>query len=196
MKGRYGMITFKCPHCGKAFRVEDSAAGKHAKCPGCGKQIQVPAGSTPKTSTPLGSPPARAKTPSPTDKVSPDNPEKMVADWLGPPAPPVAPLEPSADSNLPQLDKVHSSSSSGQVSVESEYPQGTKKDSTHPTSRTYVPPKETNATPYIVSGVFCGVVVLVGIGLFASGILQIGRPKTGRITPSVESEKDAVCARY
>ena len=34
--------------------------------------------------------------------------------------------------------------------------------------------------------------VLVGIGLFASGILQIGRPKIERIAPSVESEKDAV----
>ena len=36
------MIQFKCPHCAKAFRVEDSYAGKSAKCAGCGKRITVP----------------------------------------------------------------------------------------------------------------------------------------------------------
>jgi DNA-directed RNA polymerase subunit RPC12/RpoP len=37
------MIQFKCPGCGKAFRVDDSAAGKHAKCQACGQNIRVPA---------------------------------------------------------------------------------------------------------------------------------------------------------
>ena len=37
------VIQFKCPHCAKAFRVDDSLAGKHAKCSGCGQRIEVPA---------------------------------------------------------------------------------------------------------------------------------------------------------
>jgi hypothetical protein len=62
----------------------------------------------------------------------------------------------------------------------------------HSAGDTYVPREKTNSTPYIVCGVVFGVVALVGIALFASGILQIGRPKIERIAPSVASEKDAV----
>ena len=36
------MIQFKCPHCEKAFRLNDSYAGKSAKCAGCGQRIMVP----------------------------------------------------------------------------------------------------------------------------------------------------------
>ena len=36
------MIQFKCARCAKAFRVDDSYAGKHAKCSGCGQEIVVP----------------------------------------------------------------------------------------------------------------------------------------------------------
>ncbi len=36
------MIQFKCPHCAKAFRVDDSYAGKQTKCAGCGQRITVP----------------------------------------------------------------------------------------------------------------------------------------------------------
>jgi len=35
------MIRFECPGCGKAFQVEDSAAGKSAKCNACGQQIEI-----------------------------------------------------------------------------------------------------------------------------------------------------------
>ena len=37
------MIRFNCPGCGRAFQVDDSLAGKHAKCRACGQRMQVPA---------------------------------------------------------------------------------------------------------------------------------------------------------
>jgi len=46
-KGRCGVIQFSCPGCGKAFRVDDSSAGKHAKCRACGQRMQVPAAEPP-----------------------------------------------------------------------------------------------------------------------------------------------------
>lgn len=36
------MIHFNCPHCDKAIRVRDEAAGRKDKCLGCGETIQVP----------------------------------------------------------------------------------------------------------------------------------------------------------
>lgn len=36
------MIHFNCPHCDKAIRVRDEAAGRKGKCLGCGATIQVP----------------------------------------------------------------------------------------------------------------------------------------------------------
>jgi predicted Zn finger-like uncharacterized protein len=36
------MIEFTCPHCGKAFRVKDEAAGKQGKCPACQETVEVP----------------------------------------------------------------------------------------------------------------------------------------------------------
>ncbi|MEI8373942.1 MAG: DUF4282 domain-containing protein [Planctomycetota bacterium] len=43
------MLQFNCPSCRKAFRVEDSFAGKLAKC-SCGQQIAVPGVSVPQSS--------------------------------------------------------------------------------------------------------------------------------------------------
>jgi DNA-directed RNA polymerase subunit RPC12/RpoP len=36
------MITFRCEHCGKQFRVEDKFAGRQTTCRGCGGEIQIP----------------------------------------------------------------------------------------------------------------------------------------------------------
>lgn len=36
------MIHFNCPHCDKAIRVRDEAAGRKGKCLGCVETIQVP----------------------------------------------------------------------------------------------------------------------------------------------------------
>jgi predicted Zn finger-like uncharacterized protein len=44
-KGRSIVIQFKCPHCQKAFRVDDSYAGKQAKCSACEQQMIVPGAS-------------------------------------------------------------------------------------------------------------------------------------------------------
>jgi hypothetical protein len=39
-------ISFTCPHCGHAFQVEDSYAGKTGPCMACGQQMTVPGGSS------------------------------------------------------------------------------------------------------------------------------------------------------
>ena len=36
------MITFRCEHCGKQFRVEDKFAGRRTNCRGCGEEIHIP----------------------------------------------------------------------------------------------------------------------------------------------------------
>lgn len=53
------MIQFKCPHCEKAFRVDDSYAGKGAKCAGCGQRITIPRASGP-PALPTVKPPVKA----------------------------------------------------------------------------------------------------------------------------------------
>jgi ubiquitin-protein ligase len=40
------LIEFRCPHCGRAFSVPGSYAGKKAKCKTCGGDIVVPAAAT------------------------------------------------------------------------------------------------------------------------------------------------------
>lgn len=39
-------ISFSCPHCGHAFQVDDSYAGKTGPCMTCGKQMTVPGGAS------------------------------------------------------------------------------------------------------------------------------------------------------
>jgi hypothetical protein len=64
------MISFHCQRCGKAFKVDDSAGGKHAKCSHCGAHIVVPTDSpasplppSPTASTTaIQSPPQRQET--------------------------------------------------------------------------------------------------------------------------------------
>ena len=36
------MLRFKCPQCGKSFKVKKEHAGRKGKCLGCGKIIRVP----------------------------------------------------------------------------------------------------------------------------------------------------------
>jgi ribosomal protein S27E len=40
--GHKTMLRFKCPHCGKPFRVKEEHAGRKGKCLGCGKIIRIP----------------------------------------------------------------------------------------------------------------------------------------------------------
>lgn len=37
------MIHFRCPHCDRAIRIHDDAAGREGKCHGCDRMICVPA---------------------------------------------------------------------------------------------------------------------------------------------------------
>lgn len=47
------MINFDCPHCGKAIKVKDEAAGMKGKCLGCGEVIDIPkAKPSPKSAVP------------------------------------------------------------------------------------------------------------------------------------------------
>jgi DNA-directed RNA polymerase subunit RPC12/RpoP len=47
------MLQFACPHCGRAFQVDEDMAGRQAACPSCGGTLLVPATAPPaETSTP------------------------------------------------------------------------------------------------------------------------------------------------
>jgi len=74
------MIQFKCPHCEKAFRVDDSYASKHAKC-SCGQRITVPGASPP----PL---------PSVKTQLQEDEADAFALSMLSPPTPATAPADP------------------------------------------------------------------------------------------------------
>ena len=65
------MIQFKCPQCEKAFHVNDSYAGKHAKC-SCGQPITVPGASAPPT--PPALPTAKPLVKSPSVDAVPSRP--------------------------------------------------------------------------------------------------------------------------
>ncbi len=65
------MIQFKCPGCGKAFRVDDSLAGKHAKCNACGQRFVVPEAVSLLPVARLVEMPSRYPTPLPVPQFSP-----------------------------------------------------------------------------------------------------------------------------
>lgn len=61
------MIQFRCKHCGRAFKVPDTKAGKKGHCPSCGEQVFIPVASegdsaTNRAGTQVPPPPAKLDT--------------------------------------------------------------------------------------------------------------------------------------
>ncbi len=61
-------IAFKCPKCGKAFKVKDELAGKVAGCP-CGAKFKIPVPQTPPPPPPPK--PVATKKPAPVEPIAP-----------------------------------------------------------------------------------------------------------------------------
>ena len=43
------MISFKCPHCQKPYKLKDDMAGKRATCAACRKSILIPPPNPPRS---------------------------------------------------------------------------------------------------------------------------------------------------
>jgi len=79
-------ISFHCSHCGAAFEVSGSLAGRSAKCQKCGQPMRVPHQSEPKPAAPAPAPaPARATTHFANPLATPSRPRPQPAAAAAPP---------------------------------------------------------------------------------------------------------------
>ena len=63
-------IRIECPTCGKAYTVDESAAGKVALCKNCGARMRVPGGEPAQPAEPVEQTPAREGAPLPKQMVA------------------------------------------------------------------------------------------------------------------------------
>jgi len=88
------MIRFNCPHCGTAFAVADSLAGRKARCKRCSNPVVIPASSSQPGATEVES--SAASHPQP----------KIVISFTGETAPPDADAKPAAATERPVTRKL------------------------------------------------------------------------------------------
>jgi len=132
-------IRVECEHCGRAFGVRESGAGKRYKCPGCGRVVTAPTlstvarsqppgqlpgktGGTVRRAAPLDDEPPQTST-APRRMTSPDRPSRRQAPpQVRPPADDAVTMDSTVsaltedtipDSQLPAIDPIRSASHSG-----------------------------------------------------------------------------------
>ena len=70
-------ISFRCPSCGKTFKVGEDLAGKRAKC-NCGQVFKIPAPAQPAPAQPAATPPA----PVPPTQPAQGPADSSFGNWL------------------------------------------------------------------------------------------------------------------